>query len=47
MVTTLQILLALSILATTLVTFGAGYFTAYYVQYKKEHKYLNEESKEA
>ena len=47
MVTTLQILLALSILATTLVTFGAGYFTACYVQYKKEHKSLNEKSKEA
>lgn len=47
MVTTLQILSALAILATTLVTFGAGYFTACYVQYKKEHKHLNEESKKA
>lgn len=48
MITTLQILSALAILATTLVTFGAGYFTAYYVQYKKEHKHNNnEESKEA
>lgn len=46
MITTLQILLALAILSTTLVTFGAGYFTAYYIQYKKEHKSLNEESKE-
>ena len=47
MITTLQILSTLAILATTLVTFGAGYFTAYYVQYKKEHKSLNEKSKEA
>ena len=47
MITTLQILSALSILANTLVTFGAGYLTAYYVQYKKEHKSLNEKSKEA
>lgn len=46
MVTTLQILSALAILATTLVTFGAGYFTAYYIQYKKRHKSLNEKSKE-
>lgn len=46
MITTLQILSGLAILATTLVTFGAGYFTAYYVQYKKEHKQLNEKSKE-
>ena len=47
MITTLQILSGLAILATTLVTFGAGYLTAYYVQYKKEHKSINEESKEA
>ena len=47
MVTSLQILSGLAVLATTLVTFGAGYFTAYYVQYKKEHKSLNEKSKEA
>ena len=47
MITTLQILSALAILSTTLVTFGAGYLTAYYVQYKKEHKSLNEKSKEA
>ena len=47
MITTIQILQALAILSTTLVTFGAGYFTAYYVQYKKEHKSLNEKSKEA
>ena len=46
MITILQILSALAILATKLVTFGAGYFTAYYVQYKKEHKSLNEKSKE-
>ena len=46
MITILQILSALAILTTTLVTFGAGYFTAYYVQYKKEHKSLNEKSKE-
>ena len=45
MVTTLQILSGLAILATTLVTFGAGYFTAYYIQYKKEHN-KNEKSKE-
>ena len=42
----LQILSGLAVLATTLVTFCAGYFTAYYIQYKKEHKSLNEESKE-
>lgn len=47
MITTLQILSGLAVLATTLVTFGAGYLTAYYVQYKKEHKSINEESKEA
>lgn len=46
MITILQILSALAILATTLVTFGAGYLTAYYVQYKKGHKSLNEKSKE-
>ena len=45
MVTTLQILSGLAILATTLVTFGAGYLTAYYIQYKKEHN-KNEKSKE-
>ena len=45
MVTTLQILSGLAVLATTLVTFGAGYLTAYYMQYKKEHN-NNEESKE-
>lgn len=45
MVTTLQILSGLAVLATTLVTFGAGYFTAYYIQYKKEHN-KNEKSKE-
>lgn len=45
MVTTLQILLGLAVLATTLVTFGAGYLTAYYIQYKKEHN-TNEKSKE-
>ena len=45
MVTTLQILSGLAVLATTLVTFGACYFTAYYVQYKKEHN-KNEKSKE-
>ena len=44
--TLLSIASGLAILATTLVTFGAGYFTAYYVQYKKEHKSLNEKSKE-
>ena len=46
MVTTLQILSGLAVLATTLVTFGAGYLTAYYMQYKKEHN-KNEKSKEA
>ena len=46
MVTTLQILSGLAVLATTLVTFGAGYLTAYYMQYKNGHKSLNEESKE-
>lgn len=45
MATTLQILSGLAVLATTLVTFGAGYFTAYYIQYKKEHN-KNEKSKE-
>ena len=45
MVTTLQILSGLAILATTLLTFGAGYLTAYYIQYKKEHN-KNEKSKE-
>ena len=45
MVTTLQILSGLAVLATTLVTFGAGYLTAYYMQYKKEHN-TNEKSKE-
>ena len=45
MATTLQILSGLAVLATTLVTFGAGYLTAYYMQYKKEHN-KNEESKE-
>lgn len=45
MVTTLQILSGLAVLATTLVTFGAGYLTAYYIQYKKEHD-KNEKSKE-
>ena len=46
MVTTLQILSGLAVLATTLVTFGTGYLTAYYMQYKKEHKSLNEKPKE-
>ena len=46
MVTTLQILSGLAVLATTLVTFGAGYLTAYYMQYKKEHN-KNEKSKES
>ena len=46
MATTLQILSGLAVLATTLLTFGAGYLTAYYMQYKKEHKSLNEKSKE-
>ena len=45
MVTTLQILYGLAVLATTLVTFGAGYLTAYYMQYKKEHN-KNEKPKE-
>ena len=45
MVTTLQILSGLAVLATTLVTFCAGYLTAYYMQYKKEHN-TNEKSKE-
>ena len=45
MVTTLQILSGLAVLATTLATFGAGYLTAYYIQYKKEHD-KNEKSKE-
>ena len=45
MVTTLQILSGLAVLATTLLTFGAGYLTAYYMQYKKEHN-KNEKSKE-
>ena len=45
MVTTLQILSGLAVLATTLVTFGAGYLTAYSMQYKKEHN-KNEKSKE-
>lgn len=45
MVTTLQILSGLAVLATTLVTFCAGYLTAYYMQYKKEHN-KNEKSKE-
>ena len=45
MVTTLQILSGLAVLATTLVTFSAGYLTAYYMQYKKEHN-KNEKSKE-
>ena len=43
--TLLSIASGLAVLATTLVTFGAGYLTAYYMQYKKEpHK--NEKSKE-
>ena len=46
MITTLQILSGLAVLATTLVTFGAGYLTALYMQYKKEH-IKNEKSKEA
>ena len=45
MVTTLQILSGLAVLATTLVTFCSGYLTAYYMQYKKEHN-KNEKSKE-
>ena len=45
MVTTLQILSGLAVLATTLVTFCAGYLTAYYMQQKKEHN-KNEKSKE-
>ena len=45
MATTLQILSGLAVLATTLLTFGAGYLTAYYIQYKKEHN-KNEKSKE-
>ena len=45
MITTLQILSSLAVLATTLLTFGAGYLTAYYIQYKKEHN-KNEKSKE-
>ena len=45
MVTTLQILSGLAVLATTLVTFSAGYLTAYYMQYKNEHN-KNEKSKE-
>ena len=45
MATTLQILSGLAVLATTLLTFGAGYLTAYYMQYKKEHN-KNEKSKE-
>ena len=44
MATTLYILSGLAVLATTLVTFGAGYLTAYYMQYKKEHN-KNEKSK--
>ena len=47
MVTTLQILSGLAVLATTLITFCAGYLTAYYIQYKKECKHVNEESEEA
>lgn len=50
MITTLQILLALATLATTLVTFGAGFVTACYIQYlknKKSNITLNEESKKA
>lgn len=43
--TLLFIASGLAILATTLVTFGAGYLTAYYMQYKKEHN-KNEEPKE-
>lgn len=46
MITTLQILSGLAVLATTLVTFGAGYLTAYYMQYKNEH-IKNEKPKEA
>ena len=45
MVTTIQILSGLAVLATTLVTFGAGYLTAYYKKKKKEHN-KNEKSKE-
>ena len=46
MVTTLlSIASVLAVLATTLVTFSAGYLTAYYMQYKKEHN-KNEKSKE-
>ena len=45
MITTLQILSGLAVLATTLVTFSAGYLTAYYMQYKKENN-TNEKSKE-
>ena len=47
MVTTL--LSIASVLATVLnitIIFGAGYLTAYYIQYKKEHD-KNEKSKEA
>lgn len=50
MITTLSIL---SVLATALnitIIFGAGYATAYYIQYlknKKSNNPLNEESKEA
>ena len=46
MITLLSILSVLATITTTLLIFGAGYVTAYYVQYKKEHKSLNEESKE-
>ena len=46
MITILQILSALAILATTLVTFGAGYLTAYYIQYLKIKHNTKEESKE-
>ena len=46
MIIILYILLGLAVLATTLVIFSAGYLTAYYIQYKKEHN-TNEESKEA
>ncbi len=47
MITLLSIASVLATVLNVTIIFGAGYVTAYYVQYKKEHKSLNEKSKEA
>ena len=47
MITLLSIASVLTTVLNVTIIFGAGYVTAYYVQYKKEHKSLNEKSKEA